>query len=410
MSDQTQAAALAAQPGAQPLAQPLPVGTQVEGWTVKAVLGQTADGFNYHVQSEKDGRERVLCEFFPAHLALRLGTVVVPTLRARHEFALALQQFVEAAQRERQAAHPAYPILSDVLRTNGSVYVVSLWHDGQPLRVSLQPTEALQEASASRVAMAAAMPSLEAPLTPTPPPWRHAQDDGEFMQALTVCVQSVTQAVPAGRQAEWPNRAPAKPSLSRPRAATVAVRPRPRPMVALPPGRPQRATAAQAAPERNPGMPLGLAAAAVLALFAGVWMTMQVLPDTAPMAARGAKQPAAATHMAPRVAPPVVVAFAPSAPVAAGTTIATVPAVAPSALPPKTMASANLNTLPSPAAGRWQPAVPTKAMPPAPPARAEMLAQAAIPADRNCSDWLVRQSLGMPQSGGAEAQNAAGCR
>lgn len=114
----------------------LPLGTQIEGFEVRAVIGVGGFGAVYRAWDTQLQREVALKEYLPAQLATRTaqGMVMLQTGKCADTFEAGLRSFVNEARLLAQFDHPALVKVYRFWESNGTAYMVMPLYEGHTLK------------------------------------------------------------------------------------------------------------------------------------------------------------------------------------------------------------------------------------------------------------------------------------
>ena len=116
--------------------QPLPVGTLIEGFEIRGVIGVGGFGIVYKAWDAMLERQVALKEYLPASLALRIhsGEVKVRDSRHRDTFAAGLRSFINEARLLAQFDHTALVKVYRFWEMAGTAYMVMPLYQGITLK------------------------------------------------------------------------------------------------------------------------------------------------------------------------------------------------------------------------------------------------------------------------------------
>ena len=109
----------------------LPVGTVLEGYVIRDVLGLGGFGITYLAEDETLGKQFAIKEHFPRDYAERDGVTVRPTRSGAQIYDWSHQRFLEEARRLARFKHPAIVDVARVFTSHGTTYIVLAYEKGQ---------------------------------------------------------------------------------------------------------------------------------------------------------------------------------------------------------------------------------------------------------------------------------------
>ncbi len=122
----------------------LPIGAQLEGYEIVAVLGRGGFGITYRVYDPRLDKELALKEYLPSDFALRTtDSRVGPTSEGdRGDYEWGLARFMDEARALARFDHPHVNRVHRFFEANGTAYMVLEYVEGEPLSGILkqQPT------------------------------------------------------------------------------------------------------------------------------------------------------------------------------------------------------------------------------------------------------------------------------
>ena len=118
----------------------LPVGTQLGGYEILAVLGRGGFGITYRVYDPNLAKVMALKEYLPGEFALRVAdSRVEPTSEAdRADYEWGLSRFVDEARTLARFDHPHVNKVHRFFEANGTAYMVLEYIEGETLSVVLR--------------------------------------------------------------------------------------------------------------------------------------------------------------------------------------------------------------------------------------------------------------------------------
>jgi len=118
----------------------LPVGSNVQEFEIKAIIGEGGFGIVYRAFDTLLGREVAIKEYLPVSHATRLadGTVVASSERQRNGFEKGLRYFIAEARMLARFKHPALVEILRFWEAQGTAYMVMPYYHGRPLHALIQ--------------------------------------------------------------------------------------------------------------------------------------------------------------------------------------------------------------------------------------------------------------------------------
>lgn len=118
-------------------------GTQIRHYWIKSVVTSSADTITYHVEDMRLNRHVFLTEFFPKDIAKRFmkddDTFMVYVHPTKNKsFNDRKEIWTETSSKLKEFMHPYMLSVTGIFETNGTVYTVSNYIEGQVLQQSLQ--------------------------------------------------------------------------------------------------------------------------------------------------------------------------------------------------------------------------------------------------------------------------------
>lgn len=111
----------------------LPIGTTLEGYVIRDVLGIGGFGITYLAEDEALGKQFAIKEHFPRDYAERDGVTVRPTRSGAQIYEWSHQRFLEEARRLARFKHPAIVDVVRVFTSHGTTYIVLAYEKGRTL-------------------------------------------------------------------------------------------------------------------------------------------------------------------------------------------------------------------------------------------------------------------------------------
>jgi serine/threonine protein kinase len=114
----------------------LPVGTRLQEFIIRSVVGEGGFGIVYLAHDTLLGREVAIKEYLPSSLAVRIGgTQVDVRVAAKRElFNKGMRRFVNEAHILARFRHPALVAVLRFMEANGTAYMVMPYYRGKTLR------------------------------------------------------------------------------------------------------------------------------------------------------------------------------------------------------------------------------------------------------------------------------------
>ena len=131
----------------------LPVGTQLGGYEILAVLGRGGFGITYRVYDPNLAKVMALKEYLPVGCALRVAdSRVGPTSEAdRADYEWGLSRFLYEAQTLARFDHPHVNKVHRFFEAKGTAYLVLEYVEGEALSAVLQRQGALRQGAVKRL-------------------------------------------------------------------------------------------------------------------------------------------------------------------------------------------------------------------------------------------------------------------
>ncbi len=127
----------------------LPVGTRVQCYEVRRVLGIGGFGITYSAFDHSLGCEVAMKEYLPGHVALRArdGTTVMPKSEPdRESYVHGLTRFLDEARTLARFRHPNIVRVTRFLEDHGTAYMIMDYEDGEPLSSYIERGHRFSEA------------------------------------------------------------------------------------------------------------------------------------------------------------------------------------------------------------------------------------------------------------------------
>lgn len=127
----------------------LPVGTDMEGYTITGVIGRGGFGLVYVARDSRTGRSVAIKEFLPSAIAGRVadGRIAPRSVQMGAAYARGLTGFLQEGERLAEFSHPALVTVHRVWQANDTAYMAMQYYPGRTLRdVRLATAEGMSEA------------------------------------------------------------------------------------------------------------------------------------------------------------------------------------------------------------------------------------------------------------------------
>ena len=134
----------------------MPVGTFVDAFEVRGLLGSGSYGITYKAYDRDLQRKVAIKEYFPSGLAMRGSdaTSIEPSTRSETEsFEFGLRRFIQEARTLAQFSEPNIVRVLRYLETNGTGYLVMGYEDGRSLAHVVRRLKQLDERQARALAV-----------------------------------------------------------------------------------------------------------------------------------------------------------------------------------------------------------------------------------------------------------------
>ncbi|MDR1662265.1 MAG: serine/threonine protein kinase [Azoarcus sp.] len=112
----------------------LPVGTRLQEYLIRSVVGEGGFGIVYLVHDTMLDCDMAIKEYLPASLAARSGTQVEVRTDKRELFVKGMRRFVNEAHILTRFKHPALVSVLRLMEANGTAYMVMPFYRGKTLR------------------------------------------------------------------------------------------------------------------------------------------------------------------------------------------------------------------------------------------------------------------------------------
>jgi serine/threonine protein kinase len=126
---------------------PLPIGTRLDHYVLREVLGAGGFGITYLAVHETLGKQYAIKEYFPGSFSYREGMTVRPSVTSSDTYQWGLDRFVTEARALAKFKHHSIVDVTNIFEANGTAYIVLGYEEGLNMgdwlkRLGRRPTQA----------------------------------------------------------------------------------------------------------------------------------------------------------------------------------------------------------------------------------------------------------------------------
>ena len=126
---------------------PLPIGTRLDHYVLREVLGAGGFGITYLAVHETLGKQYAIKEYFPGSFSYREGMTVRPSVTSADVYQWGLDRFVTEARALAKFKHQSIVDVTNIFEANGTAYIVLGYEAGDNMadwlrRLGRRPTQA----------------------------------------------------------------------------------------------------------------------------------------------------------------------------------------------------------------------------------------------------------------------------
>ncbi len=120
----------------------LPIGTELEHYTITDLLGKGGFGVTYLAEDTRLKQKVAIKEYFPSEMGVRANDSITlnPQSERVNDYQYGLQRFLDEARTLAQFKHPNIVRVSNFLEMNGTAYMVMDYEEGEDLSDYLKRT------------------------------------------------------------------------------------------------------------------------------------------------------------------------------------------------------------------------------------------------------------------------------
>ena len=109
---------------------PLPIGTRLDHYVLREVLGAGGFGITYLAVHETLGKQYAIKEYFPGSFSYREGMTVRPSVTSADTYQWGLDRFVTEARALAKFKHQSIVDVTNIFEANGTAYIVLGYEEG----------------------------------------------------------------------------------------------------------------------------------------------------------------------------------------------------------------------------------------------------------------------------------------